>query len=306
MGLKSTVCASDLKRTATHGTIRAMETTSQLSVVRFDSALLEEWDACHHYARELVLRDLQDIGLSPRTLEYAGGLRLYYRASYLLSCWGPDRDVRRQVTSDIGAHIVSMKLLDDLVDNDTGMDRFDLGGGVVGLLLKATERLAAYRNATEVFSLLEAGFSQICRGQIKCKHAPAQTLEQWLGYADEYGARFLSLYGRVAGIVCGLGAQAAVPESFASAFGAIITIADDLTDYTRNAERDGNLGSMLLRGVVAPTSIVNILEGERHKAREALKTLAPAFDLAPVVDQYADDVLQRLLPQFAAGEMPAC
>jgi len=283
-----------------------MEPSSQLSVVHFESTLLEEWDACHQYARDLVLRDLQDIGLSPQTLEYAGGLRLYYRTSYLLACWGNDRELRRKVTGDVGAHIVSMKLLDDLVDDDSGMDRFDLGGGVVGLLQKATERLATYRNATEVFNLLGAGFARICRGQIKCKHAPARTLDQWLDYANEYGARFLSLYGRVAGVVCGLGDRAAVPESFASAFGLIITIADDLTDYTRNAERNGNLGALLLEGVVTPTAIINLLEGERQKACDALKTLAPAFDLAPVVDHYADDVLQRLLPKFTAHEAPAC
>ncbi len=265
-----------------------------------DPVFLREWDACHEAARDAVVAALRAMGARPETLEYASGLRLYYRVIYLLTLWAPDADLRRRITIDLAAHVVSMKLIDDLNDDDSGMDRLDLGLGFLTLLLSSTHKLAAYGDAIGVLAAQAENFEHICREQLRCKRVPARDLGTWLDYANEYGARFLATYGRMGGLASGLGAASEVPETFASAFGLIITIADDLTDYFRKHERIGNIGALILDGAVTSADLARVLDRERTRARDAAEALPTAYDLRPMVDIYVYDVLDRIIPMILA------
>lgn len=266
-----------------------------------------EWTACHHHARDRTVAVLRTLGAGPATLEHASGLRLYYRVAFLLSCWAADADDRRRLCADLALHVVAMKLLDDLMDDDSGLDRFELGIGSLRLLLLGTERLAAAPDdaCRAVLEAQEEAFRAVCSGQLRCKREPATDLDSWLRYADDYGARFLGLYGRLGGLGAGLGQRAEVPERFAWGFGLIITIADDLTDFTRHGERIGNIGALLLDGKVQPLELEGVLRRERRRALDAAAELPTAYDLRPVVEAYYADVVERILPRLLRASAAA-
>ncbi|MHC3394806.1 Moenomycin biosynthesis protein MoeN5, partial [Streptomyces lavendulocolor] len=85
-------------------------------------------------------------------------------------------------------------------------------------------------------------------------------------------------------------------RAFAEAFGTVITIAADLTDYARDGERDGNLGPLLRTRAVTGGQGVSLLERLRARAHAAVRELPASRALGPVVDLYTDDVLDRLVP----------
>src|SRR5690554_6751421 len=91
-------------------------------------ALLAEWDEVHNWIRGRLTRYLRGLAVSERTCEYVGGLRLYLRAPFLLTGWVADRRLRHELTYDLAMHVVAMKLFDDLLDADTTLDRYELGG----------------------------------------------------------------------------------------------------------------------------------------------------------------------------------
>jgi hypothetical protein len=259
-----------------------------------------EWDACHAAAKARVVTRLEAMSCSPAMIAHVSQLRLYYRAAFLLSVWAQDIDARRELSSALACHIVGMKLLDDLVDQDSGVDRFELGGGALTLLLAAAAQFQGFAGSADIARTLDDNFLRICRTQLKCKQTAARTLEQWLGYAEDYGSRFLATYGRVGGLAAGLNhEQATVPERFASAFGMIITISDDLTDYFRHDERDGNIGALLVDGAVTRERVEGELRSQRQKAIDAATALPTAHDLLPVIEVYTSDAITRILAQFA-------
>ena len=266
-------------------------------------AFQAEWDACHASARAHVLARLEAMGTSPVMLEHASKLRLYYRAAFLLSLWARDAGMRRELSSALACHIVAMKLIDDLLDQDSGVDRFELGCGALTLLLAAGAEFQGFPGASDIARVLDDNFLRICRTQLKCKQVAAGNLGEWLGYAADYGSRFLATYGRVGGLAAGLEReQASIPERFASAFGMIITISDDLTDYFRHDERDGNIGALLMAGVVTREQIARELDDQRCKAVNAAMALPTAYDLRPVIELYTNDASTRILAKFAAAE----
>jgi hypothetical protein len=263
-----------------------------------------EWDECHLSARARVLEQLEGMGVSPATLDYAGKLRLYFRAAFLLSDWAPDAEHRRRLTCSLASHIVAMKFLDDLVDRDSSLDDFELGGGSLLLLLNANHELMSSGPSGAVARVLADDFTQICRTQLACKKVPAGSLDAWLGYARDYGARFLGTYGKLGGLDAGLGEAASeVPRRFAEAFGMIITIADDLTDYTRHGERIGNIGALLMDDVVSAEQIAELLEQQVKLAEQAWETLPSSHDLRPVARMHGYDVIDRILPEFARAKL---
>ena len=267
---------------------------------RLDAAMELDWERCHRLATDTVVGELAQMGAGTESLEHAAHLRLYYRVSFFLACWAEDPDQRRRLSCDLAMHVVAMKLLDDLVDDDSGLDRFELGGGCLRLLTLSCLRLAQHGNCIELLQEQEMAFDRVCRGQIVCKHQPANDLDTWLRYADDYGSVFLGFYGRCAGLAAGLGEQAEVPERFARSFGLIITIADDLTDYHRHGERVGNLGALLTSGRASAAELERLLGQHQHMALEAAQAQPTAHDLRPVVDLYCNDVITRLLPAFVS------
>ncbi|MDG9726991.1 Moenomycin biosynthesis protein MoeN5 [Streptomyces sp. DH41] len=245
--------------------------------------------------RDHVTRCVAGTGGSPDLVAHTAALRLYLRVPHFLTEWTTDPDRRAAVSRALALDIVSMKLLDDLMDDDTGLDRVELACVCLRLHLRALHELACLaREPKAVTDILERDAVYLCGGQIGTKRSRATNLQEWRAHASTYGAAFLGRYGALAAACGSDGQPGDAVRQFAEAFALIITTADDLTDYDRNGERDGNLAHLMRTGAVPGQDVVDQLEELRGRALTAV-TAAPG--LVPVVHLYTDDVLTRLVPR---------
>jgi hypothetical protein len=261
--------------------------------------LAAELDDGHRYVSGLLMDTMREFNASPELVRYVGDLRLYLRAACLLTMWLPELEQRREIAGELGMHIAAMKLFDDLLDDDSGFDRFELA---LCLLLeqRSVSRLA--RRADDpraVLSTLEENFVTVGLGQLRTKREPAVDLASWRTHAETYGGCFLSLYGTLAALAGRTPAAAAAATDFGWGFGMIVTIADDLRDYERHGERVGNLGHLLRAGRVAEAGVRRLIEEARQRATPPADVEC-AHDVRPIIDRYADDVLDRALPALLA------
>lgn len=237
-------------------------------------------------------------GAGPDLISHLSAMRLYQRVPYLLTEWVPDPERRDRVITGLGSHIIAMKLLDDVVDGDSGLDHKDLllhymllqDAALVNLCQVADDPLAVLR-------AVQSDFEVICFGQVRTKRHLAEGLPTWRQHADTYGARFLACYAGLASLCGGVPETVPFARAFGAAFGMVITIADDLRDYSRHGEREGNLAHLLRCGTVGADDVVALLEELRTQALSAVSARPTHHDLAPLVHQYVDDVLVRALPE---------
>ncbi|MGV4888143.1 Moenomycin biosynthesis protein MoeN5 [Streptomyces viridosporus] len=248
--------------------------------------------------RDHVTRCVAQTGGSPDLVAHTAALRLYLRVPHFLTEWTTDPDRRAAVSRALALDIVSMKLLDDLMDDDTGLDRVELACVCLRLHLRALHELESLARAPKaVTDILEQDAVRLCGGQIRTKRSRATNLREWRAHASTYGSTFLGRYGALAAACGGEGQPADSVREFAEAFAMTITMADDLTDYDRNGERDGNLAHLMRTGAVAGQDVVDLLEELRGRALAAVAAPPGAPGLVPVVHLYTDDVLVRLLPR---------
>jgi hypothetical protein len=264
-------------------------------------ALMAEWDDVHATVRDRLVAYLRELGASVRTCDYVAGLRLYQRAPFLLTLWVADRRERGELTYDLVTHVVAMKLFDDLLDGDSDLDRYELGG-CLPLWSVATESLCRRaRDPRHVLRVLRDDFVTISTGQLRTKREPARDLTEWQTHANTYGGRFLGCYGSLAAVAGNVTDALRAATDLGFAFGMIVTIADDLRDFERKGERQGNLGHLLRTDATTVAEVVDLVEQMRTLGRTAARSGSAAHDAAPVVDRYADDVRHRMLPMV----MPA-
>ncbi|MGW5125299.1 Moenomycin biosynthesis protein MoeN5 [Streptomyces sp. NPDC004069] len=240
-------------------------------------------------------------GGSQALVDHTAALRLYLRVPHFLTEWITDRARRAEVSRALALDIVSMKLLDDLMDDDTGLDRVELACVCLRMHLRALHDMAVLaRDPKSVTDILEDDAVFLCGGQIRTKRERARNLREWRAHANTYGAAFLGRYGSLAA-ACGRTEESADEvRQFAEAFALTITMADDLTDYERDGEREGNLGHLMRTGAVAEHEVRDLLEQLRAQALAAARKHPAAHGLVPVVHLYTDDVLHRLLPKYGA------
>ncbi|MFF3716414.1 Moenomycin biosynthesis protein MoeN5 [Streptomyces prasinus] len=235
---------------------------------------------------------------SPDLVAHTAALRLYLRVPHFLTEWTTDPDRRAAVSRALALDIVAMKLLDDLMDDDTGLDRVELACVCLRLHLRALHELESLaQDPKAVTDILERDAVLLCGGQIRTKRTRATNLREWRAHASTYGAAFLGRYGALAAASGGGGQPPDAVRQFAEAFAMTITVADDLTDYDRNGERDGNLAHLVRTGAVAGQDVVDLLEELRERALAAVAVSPGAPGLVPVVHLYTDDVLTRLVPR---------
>jgi hypothetical protein len=269
------------------------------AAARIAPELAAEWDEMHQDSRARVVADLRAYGATPQALEYIGTRRLYLRSPWFFSVWVPEREDRREVSYDLARHMVGLKLFDDLLDQDSGLDQFD--HGYAQALWNASLHSLCRRSEDplRILRLFDEGFVPMSVSQVQVERAPARTMAQWRSYADQYGAGVMGCYAAV-GTVSGNRLDA-VDAAYALGFGfgMLITVADDLTDYDTQGKREGNLGQLLLTGAATVEDITGLVEQMRALAVGGAD-VPPVYDVEPVIDAYADDVLGRLLPRFTA------
>jgi hypothetical protein len=230
-------------------------------------------------------------GSSAAVVAHMRTMRLYFRVPFMLCTW-VDGDRRRDVETALGEHLLAMKLLDDIVDQDSGLEHLDLLSTfflVQNLAVRHLCELAA--DARAITEVLDEELAAVTTGQVWTKRDPARSLQEWRHHADSYGGRFLGLYGTLACLAGRRPEAIAAAHDFGHAFGLIITMADDWRDYERHGEVDGNLRHLVVSGQTPVEDALRDVEDLREKALLAARAGTPSDDLSSVVHSYADAVV---------------
>jgi hypothetical protein len=267
-----------------------------MQAAALDPHTMDQWEKDYERCKAVIRETLAF--LPEETLSYADTLRLYMRVPFLLVAWHPNVDVRQKLSCVLCQHIIGMKFLDDLIDNDRHILRIDAGCANLHLNQQSIQRLSEYPRFDAVLQLLSDEIYVGCKGEVQNKRHPAKNFAQWNDQADIYGGGFLRIYGRIAALVNTERDCLSESEDFAFGFGKIITVADQLTDYIRDEEREGNLGYLLISGHATETQILELLRDMERLAIDACHRLPPTYDLVPIVTFYKDDVINRIIPQL--------
>jgi hypothetical protein len=270
---------------------------------------LGEMERTTRKVRDEILGALQAVNVSDEVCKYVSGCHLYFKAPFLLTAWQLAPEMRERLAVDMGMHIMSLKLGDDLVDNDMSADRLSLGVGSLQLSHVSLQRMCGYLDPAVLLPLLSDSMAALCRAQILATRSPATTLGEWRERAEGYGGGFLRIYANVATLAGDAPAAADSARRFATGFGNLITLADDLRDYKRTGERAGNLAALAVDGRVSVDDILAFVNDMRDTAVNGCTGHPTAFDLTSVVDFFVSDIVSRMIPtlreQSTAGQTPA-
>lgn len=220
-------------------------------------------------------------------------MRLYFRIPYMMSTWAR-QERRDSVENAISLHLLAMKLVDDVWDEDSGLEQQDLLAGMLVTLHRGIHDMTAVGgNGLGVTELLDSVLLEFTKGQVRTKNYPAETLDQWLDHAHFYGATFLSLYGQLAAVVGGRPEAQSTAGEFAAAFGLLITMSDDWRDYDRHHERTGNLRHIVSLDPEARVAAIETARQLGDRAFTAARTADPHDDLSPLIQAHVADFVSH-------------
>lgn len=257
---------------------------------------LGEMEQTTRKLRDEILVALHAVKVSDEVCQYVSGCHLYFKVPFLLTVWQLAPEMRERLAVDMGMHIMSLKLGDDLVDNDMSADRLSLGVGSLHLSHFSLQRMCSYLDPAVLLPHLSDSMAALCRAQMLATRSPATTLDEWRERADGYGGGFIRIYAHVATLAGDSRAAAAAASRFATGFGNLITLADDLRDYTRTGERAGNLAALVVNGRVNVDDVVAFTSEMRDVAVSGCTAQPTAYDLTPVIDFFVNDIVSRMIP----------
>jgi len=261
-----------------------------------DLAFLGEMEHTTGKVREEILAVLEAVQVSDEVRQYVRGCDLYFKVPFLLTAWQLAPEMRSRLAIDMGMHIMSLKLGDDLVDNDMSADRLSLGVGSLQLSHVSIERMCGYLDPTVLLPHLSDSMAALCRAQILATRDAATTLAEWRERVEGYGGGFLRIYARIATLAGDTRAAADAACRFGTGFGNLITLADNLRDYERTGERAGNLAALFVDGRVDLDDILAYVSEMRDIAASGCTGHPTAFDLQWVVDFFVGDIVSRMIP----------
>jgi hypothetical protein len=184
-----------------------------------------------------------------------------------------------------------VKLLDDLIDADQGLHRWDQVLGIA-LLQRATTILGSHDNSVAVLNSLENDFNVVWRQEVLDRRESPFSLEEWIAGARAKVGRMLGGYAAA----CCLAADVtdAIPAAvrFGDAFGVLCMIGDDSVDYTELGESDGNLTAMVATEQVTWESFLDALQSWRVSAIASLGEREIAFDIRPFIESFAAKIVR--------------
>lgn len=264
---------------------------------------LAEMEQTTRKIRDEILTAIEAAKVSDEVREYVGGCHLYFKVPFLLTVWQLAPEMRERLAIDMGMHIMSLKLGDDLVDNDMSTDRLSLGVGSLVLSHLSLERMCRYLDPARLMPHFSTSMADLCRAQMLATRSPATSLAQWRERADGYGGGFLRIYAYVATLDGDAHTAMDAATRFGSGFGNLITLADDLRDYTRTGERAGNLAALVVSGAVTVDEVLAFVSEMREVAVSGCAAHKTAYDLTPVVDFFVNDIVSRMIPTLREQQM---
>jgi hypothetical protein len=158
------------------------------------------------------------------------------------------------VAEAIALHMAGIKMIDDLVDQDSPASMIDLAVGA-RLLALAGFRLGslAHEKAEQIS---RSGMDMVWHAFISEARYRPTNFDEWHVCASSKAGLLLQTYYRHA---CAAQNTSTTWSDFMRALGMLLMIRDDVRDYVRKSEKNGNLVSMI------PVRDILLMSSQQHE-----------------------------------------
>ncbi|WP_147127642.1 class 1 isoprenoid biosynthesis enzyme [Shimia ponticola] len=275
-----------------------------------------EWRAVADHVQERVETLLIDAGLSQQIITYARGLGGYHRVPHCCAAWIKDPETRIRVGSNFCIHMIGLKFLDDIIDDDAPVQSRELvfGSAICDF---ATQELLTVSPLSNPLADFEKQWIPIWKTVLAEPVNPAQNLVEWEQLARRKAGNWLSRYTDVtANLLCDAQLKPVLHRIFES-FGVIYQISDDLRDFQAGTDDDANLVVLIDGSAQKAQEALALLEDYVATFRLGMKTHPPALDFAWRVERVietAEEALRGMVdaathrptaPAYSATDLPA-
>lgn len=212
---------------------------------------------------------------------------------YILGCWLDDADARVGLGYSVAMHCFGIKLLDDIVDDDTPCSH-------AGLMTAGTLVCDAAHREMVQFDMIEHFFryrpgvwTGLWRDQFDLDLMPSERLEDWLLFAEKRTGRLLDFY---AGFLSQHEShkldEATICET-AMRIANIWSVFDDCKDVEKDRiagqNRHTNLRLMIERGSLSKAAVFALLQREQDFIMSVVRRSPPCLNFQP----FLENVIQR-------------
>lgn len=243
--------------------------------------------ALRYVTREL----LAQLGMTPAGVDYAlsrkGAVIWADVATFSIR----DRSDARVVRDGFEAHMLGIKLLDDLVDQDVACEDADLLAGT-HLLNVGFARLSDAQHGRLCIQLLERRFRPIYAFVANELRAPPDSFERWFDLAVVKGGALFGSYCEAAVIGAG-GSDSEATEAgrLGHCLGVLLMIRDDVRDSVEKREVRGNLVSVY--DASHASDFQARIDAHANEARTIVEGGRISPDVVRILDDVLHDIAQR-------------
>jgi len=247
------------------------------------AAFMAEWEAAATAVQDTLQTIFVELGCGEDIRRYVSGLRIYPRIPYLCASWVADPGHRKEIGIAFAIHATGLKLLDDLVDGDSGLRASEL---VVGQIFcqVAIERYFAASNGKLLAVNTMGEWLPMYRHVITEQEATFVDLDHWIAGCRIKSLLYLyieSLYRADLPRTC---------DDLREAFILLTTlgqVVDDWNDRT-NEHETSNIILMAADGRINRASAIEYVEIVHRKLQAILAAHPPQLNFHPFVEGLAD------------------
>lgn len=245
---------------------------------------------------------LTDLGISEKGLNYVLGQSFYRRVPGLFCVWIADKDRRIKASELMIIHCIGLKMVDDIIDDDHGIENSDLFLGVQ-LMQYAVCKMHEMSPDSGINNLFLEQYQVIYRDICKSKgRGVLENSEAWLKSASIQGGSVFSTYGLAALMIDGSGQSRTAVSDFCIGFGRLVVLLDDFVDYIERDERGGNIAHLYRQGLVTQKEICDILEECLILCQSGFDASVCAHDISQTVGSIADRT-KKIISTFEAEHL---
>ena len=251
---------------------------------------------------------IRDLGIDGQDRDYLVSMPRICTYFYLLGSWIEDEPFRRQITHAICLHNFGIKLLDDVVDDDTSCSGGALA--VIGSLLcdEAYAEMSRAGVSTDYFLHRPRAFVPLWRDQFDLDLVKASSIEDWMRFSELRICRLLVFYSTFLNRQRSATLDAETTAMVFNAIGDVWTIFDDFRDREKDRRVDGNrhanLALLVETGEVGRDEVEALLEERYEFVRRTVASHPPALDFFP----FFENVVQKCranMPRRRRDDAPA-
>jgi len=206
---------------------------------------------------------------------------------YPMAAWVEDSARRRAVGTAFVIHCWGVKLLDDIIDDDTGYRHPDLAVAGIRLYEHAASILASQELSDAFFRLSRAKLPAIWRHLKKEPDTTLTSLEEWDASSRVKCGHIMAFYAQLGNELNARPADGGIIHAAIEPLGIVYTAIDDIRDVGNAKEEHANLKAMIQKGYVDRSDAIVMLDDASNEFEANIAAAPPSFNF---LDYFRDDI----------------